>query len=147
MAKLDRLVRNTRQELAAHFTHAQARGWRRVIIVTSPSHTRRVRLIWNGGYQAEVAALVHPTPYERFEPDRWWRSTRSLETGLYELAAIANFLIGSPVPTYGRAEQGRRVTSRAIRKGPGSGGRPMISSRRATSGRRAMEIVTKFALR
>jgi uncharacterized SAM-binding protein YcdF (DUF218 family) len=101
---LDRVVDNTWQELAAHFAHARARAWRRVIIVTSPAHTRRVRLMWNAGYQARLAALVHPTPYEEFDPERWWRSTRSLETGLYELAAIANFWIGSPLPTYGRAE-------------------------------------------
>jgi uncharacterized SAM-binding protein YcdF (DUF218 family) len=104
IVKLDRVVDNTREELAAHFAHARARGWRRVIIVTSPSHTRRVRLIWNRGYQGEVAALVHPSRYEGFDPDRWWRSTRSLETGLYELAAIANFVIGSPLRTYDRKE-------------------------------------------
>jgi uncharacterized SAM-binding protein YcdF (DUF218 family) len=98
--RLDQVVDNTRQELAAHFAHARARGWRRVIIVTSPSHTRRVRLIWNRRYQGQLPALVHPTPHEEFEPDRWWRSARSLEAGLYELAAIANFLIGSPLPTY-----------------------------------------------
>jgi uncharacterized SAM-binding protein YcdF (DUF218 family) len=104
IVRLDQVVDNSRQELAVHFAHARARGWRRVIIVTSPVHTRRVRLIWNAGYQAQVPALVHPTPHEAFEPDRWWRSARSLEAGLYELAAIANFLIGSPLPTYDRKE-------------------------------------------
>jgi uncharacterized SAM-binding protein YcdF (DUF218 family) len=104
IVKLDRVVDNTRQELAAHFDHARARGWRRVIIVTSPSHTRRVRLIWNRGYQADVAALVHASPYDGFDPDRWWRSTRSLETGLYELAAITNLILGSPLPTYDGSE-------------------------------------------
>jgi uncharacterized SAM-binding protein YcdF (DUF218 family) len=102
--RLTQMVDNSRQELAAHFAHARAQGWRRVIIVTSPPHTRRVRVIWNARYQAQVAALVHPTPYEGFDPDRWWRSSRSLEGGFYELAAIANFLIGSPLPTYDRGE-------------------------------------------
>jgi uncharacterized SAM-binding protein YcdF (DUF218 family) len=101
---LDKVVDNTRQELAAYFAHARARGWRRVIIVTSPSHTRRVRLMWNGRYEAEVAAFVHPTPYETFDADRWWRSSRSLELGLYEVAAIVNFIVGSPLPTYDRRE-------------------------------------------
>jgi len=100
LVRLDQVVVNTYEELSADFDYARARGFRRVILVTSPQHTRRVRMIWNAYYQARVAALVHPTPYEPFDAARWWRSSRSLEKGLHELAAIAHFLVGRPLPTY-----------------------------------------------
>jgi uncharacterized SAM-binding protein YcdF (DUF218 family) len=102
VARLDQVVANTDEELRVDFDYARAKGFRRVILVTSPQHTRRVRLIWNTYYQAAIPALVHPTPFEEFDAVRWWRSSRSLEKGLYELAAIAHFLVGRPLPTHDR---------------------------------------------
>jgi uncharacterized SAM-binding protein YcdF (DUF218 family) len=104
IVRLERQVDNTAQELQVDFEHARARGFRRVILVTSPQHTRRVRVVWNARYQARIPALVHPTPYEPFDPGRWWRSRRYLEDSLHELAAIAHFLLGSPLPTFDRRE-------------------------------------------
>ncbi len=103
IAKLDRPVENTHEELQVDFEHARDHGFRRVILVTSPVHTRRVRTIWNARYQATIPALVHPTPHDPFDPARWWRSGRSLETGLHELFGILNFRLGSPLPTFDRA--------------------------------------------
>ena len=100
VVRLDRVAVNTDEELGIDFEYAQAQNYRRVILVTSPPHTRRVRMIWNAYYQEKLPALVHPTPFEEFDPARWWSSSRSLEKGLHEVAAIANFLLGQPVPTY-----------------------------------------------
>ena len=102
VARLNRVVVNTYEELNADFEYARAHGIRRVILVTSPQHTRRVRLIWNAHYQSRVPALVHPTPFEQFDAARWWGSSRSLEKGLHELGAIAHFFLGRPLPTYDR---------------------------------------------
>jgi uncharacterized SAM-binding protein YcdF (DUF218 family) len=102
VARLDRVVDNTAEELGVDFEFAQARNYRRVILVTSPQHTRRVRMIWNAYYQERLPALVHPTPFEDFDTARWWSSSRSLEKGLHEVAAIANFLLGQPIQTYDR---------------------------------------------
>src|SRR2546425_7088974 len=46
IVRLDRLVENTAGELRADFDYARAHGFRRVIIVSSPSHTRRIRIMW-----------------------------------------------------------------------------------------------------
>jgi len=99
---LEREVENTAQELDADAAHGLARGYRRVILVTSPAHTRRVRIIWNRRHQATLPALVHPAPHAAFDPGRWWRSRRGAEEALHEVAGIAHFLAGSPLPTYGR---------------------------------------------
>lgn len=102
VGRLDRVVVNTDEELGADFDYARAQGFRRVILVTSPQHTRRVRMIWDARYQTAVPALVYPTPFEEFNATRWWRSSRSMEKVLYELAAIAHFLLGRPLPTHDR---------------------------------------------
>jgi uncharacterized SAM-binding protein YcdF (DUF218 family) len=105
VVKLERVVDNTEQELAADFEYGRAHGFRRVIFVTSPSHTRRVRLIWDARYQSRLPARVTPTSYERFDARRWWRSRQTLEEGLHELVGIAHFFIGSPLPTYDRTHE------------------------------------------
>jgi uncharacterized SAM-binding protein YcdF (DUF218 family) len=102
IARLDRVVENTDEELGVDFDYARAQGFRRVILVTSPQHTRRVRMIWDARFQTALPALVHPTPFDEFDAARWWRSSRSLEKVFYELAAIAHFWLGRPLPTHDR---------------------------------------------
>ena len=78
-------------------------GTRRVIIVTSPYRTRRARIMWNRHYQDRIPAVVYPTPYERFDPHRWWRSRRDLQLGVHELIGILHFWIESPLSSFDRA--------------------------------------------
>ncbi|MGH7308120.1 MAG: YdcF family protein [Candidatus Rokuibacteriota bacterium] len=109
VARLNRVVENTDEELAVDFDYARAQGYRRVILVTSPQHTRRVRMIWDAYYQARLSALVHPTSFEDFDAARWWSSSRSLEKVFYEFAAIAHFWLGRPLPTHDRPFRARRA--------------------------------------
>jgi len=99
---LDRRVENTLQELQADFDYASTHGFRRVIIVSSPYHLRRVRVIWRAGFEREIPAVVRGTRYEPVEASRWWASRRSVESAMHEAAGIAHFLIGSPLPTFDR---------------------------------------------
>ena len=94
---MTREVTNTEEELAAIAEIAHARGFRRIILVSSNSHTRRIRIMWDARHDAAVTALVHPNGYDAFEPGRWWRSRRSLENVLHELGAIVNFKLGSVI--------------------------------------------------
>jgi uncharacterized SAM-binding protein YcdF (DUF218 family) len=102
IVKLGPVVDNTMQELAAGFEHARAQGWQRVILVSSPYHTRRVRIMWDARFQREIPAIVRATRYEPVDPTRWWRSRRPLEDVVHEVFGIANFFLGSPVPTFER---------------------------------------------
>jgi uncharacterized SAM-binding protein YcdF (DUF218 family) len=102
IARLDRVVENTDEELGVDFDYARAQGFRRVILVTSPQHTRRVRMIWDARFQTALPALVHPTPFDEFDAARWWRSSRSLEKVFHELGGIVHFWLGRPLPTHDR---------------------------------------------
>jgi uncharacterized SAM-binding protein YcdF (DUF218 family) len=99
IVRLDRMVENTREELRVDVDYARAHGFRRVIVVSSPYHTRRIRVIWSR-FAGDVPAVVRVTRYEPVDPARWWRSRRSLEAIVHEVFGIANFLLGNPIPTF-----------------------------------------------
>ena len=77
------ISRTTEPELALVRDAAQVRGYRRLILVSSPEHTRRVKVIWSrqapGGPQAIVVPAREPFPFED-----WWRSRRAAESVLHE---------------------------------------------------------------
>jgi len=66
----------------------------RVIVVTSPSHVMRARLIIERALEGRgVKLIVCATPYETF-PDEWWRSQDAAREVLLEWVKIAFFLAG-----------------------------------------------------
>ncbi|OLB43054.1 MAG: hypothetical protein AUI04_03305 [Candidatus Rokubacteria bacterium 13_2_20CM_2_64_8] len=97
---LSQEVDNTVQELAADFAFATKQGLRRVILVTSANHTRRVRVIWNSRYERRIPALVYPTSWEAYDARRWWASRRTMEETIHEALGIVHFMLGSPLPTF-----------------------------------------------
>ena len=92
---LSQEVDNTVQELAADFAFATKQGLRRVILVTSANHTRRVRVIWNSRYERRIPALVYPTSWEAYDARRWWASRRTMEETIHEALGIVHFMLGS----------------------------------------------------
>ena len=100
--RLPRMVENTEGELAADFDYARAHGFRRVIIVSSPYHTRRISVIWRSRFGSEIPAVVRATRYEPGDPSRWWRSRRPLEAVVHEVFGITNFFLGGPISTFDR---------------------------------------------
>ena len=104
IVRMDRVVENTLQEMQANFDYARAQGFRQVIIVSSPYHTRRIRVIWDRNFEREIPAIVRASRYERVDPARWWRARRSLEAIVHEVAGITHLLLGSPLPTFDRGK-------------------------------------------
>lgn len=102
IVRLDRVVENTAQELQVDFDYARAHGFRRVIMVSSPYHLRRVRIIWHSRFERELPGVFRGTRYEAVDPARWWTSRRSLETIVHEVFGIIHFQLGSPIPTFAR---------------------------------------------
>jgi uncharacterized SAM-binding protein YcdF (DUF218 family) len=104
--RLEREVENSVDELAHIADVSRARGYRRIVLVTSPPHTRRVRMIWDAG-RSGITALVHPTPYETFDQTGWWRSRHGFETVIHELGGMLNFKLGSRLATFDEGEARR----------------------------------------
>jgi uncharacterized SAM-binding protein YcdF (DUF218 family) len=86
---LDQPVEITETELRAVVAAAKARGWRRVMLVTTATHSRRVRLVWSreaGGSIEGRIAVVHD---ECSAGQTWWRRRRCSEALLHEYLGLA----------------------------------------------------------
>lgn len=70
----DGYVDNTAQEANLLRAMVQARGWRRVIVITSKYHTRRSGFAFRRGLGGTGAqAVIRATRYDLSHPARWWR--------------------------------------------------------------------------
>ncbi|HET7875540.1 MAG TPA: YdcF family protein [Methylomirabilota bacterium] len=91
---LDEPVKITEAELRAVHQAAVARAWRRIILVTSPEHTRRVKLIWSRQPGPPVEGLLAPVASGDFPADNWWRNRRLGEAVLHEYLGILGLYLG-----------------------------------------------------
>lgn len=85
--------RTTEPELALVRDAARRQRYRRVILVTSPQHTRRVRLVWRQQAHGDPAGIVVATP-EDFPFDDWWRRRRAAESVLHEYLGLLAITLG-----------------------------------------------------
>ena len=77
------ISRTTEPELALVRDATRARGYRRLILVSSPEHTRRVKVIWSRQAPEGPEAIVVPAR-EPFPFENWWRNRRAAEVVLHE---------------------------------------------------------------
>ena len=82
-------VKTTEAELRIVGEAVRARGWRRVILVTSPQHSRRVKLVWSREAPAGIEGLVRVVAEDKFLDGDWWRKRRQTEAVLHEYLGLA----------------------------------------------------------
>lgn len=87
-------VKTTETELRLVAEAARARGWRRVILVTSPQHSRRVKLVWTRESSGSVEGLIALVKEDDFPGDGWWRKRRQAENVLHEYLGLAAIYLG-----------------------------------------------------
>lgn len=86
-------VTTTRDEAARVRDYARARGWTRILLVTSPSHSRRAQAIFQ---QQGVNAISVPAPETRYDPSLPLPFDRlaALRTLMYEGLSRLKALVG-----------------------------------------------------
>jgi uncharacterized SAM-binding protein YcdF (DUF218 family) len=90
---LDQPVEITETELRAVAALARDRGWRRLILVTTPFHARRVQLVWRRESGGAIEGRLAVVPDECAAGDPWWRRRRCSEAVLHEyLGLLALYL-------------------------------------------------------
>lgn len=90
---LDQPVEITETELRTVAEVARDRGWRRLILVTTRFHSRRVQVIWRRETGGAIEARVTGVPDECGGGDAWWRRRRCSEFVLHEyLGLLALYL-------------------------------------------------------
>lgn len=88
-------VDNTAQEAEVLHDLTRARGWRRVIVVTSKYHTRRSRF----GFRREFAGsgteiIVRSSRFDPSDPAHWWRARADVRYVLEEWGKLVAYRLG-----------------------------------------------------
>jgi uncharacterized SAM-binding protein YcdF (DUF218 family) len=94
---LPAIVVNTEQEVEEVSSEMRRDGKTRVIIVTSPPHTRRVRTLWRKLVGGNPRAIVRAAPLDSFDADYWWRDTHDALSVMREMLGLMNAWAGLPV--------------------------------------------------
>ena len=88
---------DTEQEIDEISHEMRADHASRVIIVTSPEHTRRVHALWVRLAAANQKVIVRGAAEDPFDRNHWWRNTRDAYAVVRELLGLANTWAGLPV--------------------------------------------------
>ena len=93
-------VVDTEQEVKEVAREMLRAGKTKIIIVTSPPHTRRVKALWKKLVGNNPDALLHAAHEDPFDPNHWWRNTRDVFSVVRETLGLVNVWAGLPVPPH-----------------------------------------------
>jgi uncharacterized SAM-binding protein YcdF (DUF218 family) len=89
---------DTEEELRSAALRAQAEGKKGpIILVTSKSHSRRVKVLWKTLAGASHPAIIRYTERDPFVPDRWFRNSRDAYAVVHEFFGLLNVWLGFPI--------------------------------------------------
>jgi uncharacterized SAM-binding protein YcdF (DUF218 family) len=69
-------------------------GGDKVILVTSPLHTRRTKRIWHIVVGDHPEVIVRYNTSEPADPAHWWRTTQDVEAVVHEVLGLINAWLG-----------------------------------------------------
>ena len=120
-------------EEAEAFAHALPPQAKTVLVVTSPSHSRRAKVALAHVLPGREL-VMSPTPHERFERE-WWTHQGSAKAVVLELAKFAQYYLGQPFRTRQPGEQTQsRAGSQAESQAESPAGEQMGSSADSSAG-------------
>jgi uncharacterized SAM-binding protein YcdF (DUF218 family) len=80
---------NTYEEALSLRRLVHEQGWRRVLVVTSNSHTRRARYIFRKVMEPAVEIRVVAAADSSYDPRSWWHTRTGVKTFFYETVGMA----------------------------------------------------------
>ncbi|MGA9882771.1 MAG: YdcF family protein [Candidatus Acidiferrales bacterium] len=88
---------DTEQEIGEIAPEMRRDGMTTAIIVTSPPHTRRVRVLWRKLAPRNLHLIVRAAYEDPFDADHWWRDTHDALSVTREMLGLLNAWAGLPV--------------------------------------------------
>lgn len=82
---------STRAEMLTVARFLNSHPVKRLIIVTSKSHTTRAYKIFATGLGPGIHLIMHPVPNDPFDPTSWWHDRTDSKAVLHEYEALADF--------------------------------------------------------
>ena len=78
---------DTMTEAQAVGSELLRRKFKKVIVTTSKSHTRRARFIWRKMFEGELEVSMVSAKSDPYNPDNWWKDGRQIRWVLAEYGA------------------------------------------------------------
>ncbi|MGD2124594.1 MAG: YdcF family protein [Desulfobacteraceae bacterium] len=89
-------VKNTVEEAVQVRDLVKKKNYRSIILITSPTHSRRAWLIFRKVFgKKETRVLVLPTPYSNFKPEDWWKKGRYVREVILEYEKLIYYALKS----------------------------------------------------
>lgn len=88
IVRLAHRAENTREEATAISQLLAARGWKRILLVTSNYHTRRSRYICARAFPPGTVLGVVGAPDSDYDPHSWWRTRTGLKIFAHEAVGM-----------------------------------------------------------
>jgi uncharacterized SAM-binding protein YcdF (DUF218 family) len=88
-------VYSTYEEAVAVRELARSQNWQSLLIVTSPTHTRRSRMIFRHIFaDTGIDVYIRPVTEDWYDPKDWWQNRYQRRQVFLEYLKIAGFLVG-----------------------------------------------------
>ena len=91
---LENPILDTEEEVTEIAGRLRAEKKTSAILVTSPEHTRRVRVLWNKLAGSDLSATVRAAPQDPFDANRWWDTTADAFAVAREMLGLLNAWTG-----------------------------------------------------
>lgn len=92
---IEEISTNTAQNAAAVAVIVKARQYKQVILVTSPYHQRRAKLLFEAALEPQTEVLNHSATDERWRRSEWWANAYSYTITMSELQKSILLQLGS----------------------------------------------------
>jgi uncharacterized SAM-binding protein YcdF (DUF218 family) len=89
---------NTADEMRVAAEEMRRDSLSQIIIVTSPPHTRRVRMLWKRLAPSRRSIVIRAAWDDPFDAAHWWRNTRNVNAVTREVMGLLNAWVGRPIP-------------------------------------------------
>jgi uncharacterized SAM-binding protein YcdF (DUF218 family) len=90
----DRPVKSTFDEAEAVRELVKKNGYRSLIIITSPTHSRRAWLTYRKVFEKEdVRIQMLPSRYSKFKPEDWWENRRYVRDVIIEYEKLIYYVL------------------------------------------------------
>jgi uncharacterized SAM-binding protein YcdF (DUF218 family) len=94
LIKSDTTTNNTADEAKAVMVIQKNRGFKSILLVTSPTHTRRTLYIFRKVFaDEEVAFSIIPSPYSQFKPENWWKHRKYKKEVFLEYQKLLYYMV------------------------------------------------------
>ncbi|MBN2124920.1 MAG: YdcF family protein [Deltaproteobacteria bacterium] len=92
--KGDKPVGSTYEEALEVKRLVEERGYESMILITSPTHTKRAWLTYRKVFDGKnIRILVMPTPYSGFKPENWWKERKYFREVIIEYQKLLYYTL------------------------------------------------------